>query len=118
MYSCQCNAVTATAAQNMITAAACQPDSFIFSDVRLHGDRKQTVRIFVLHKPDYYLYRVNGVNINGVFQYPRYGFLAHDVCLVMPVFRTVWPRSIPGRLAEPPKQAVEALENSNQNCSR
>lgn len=28
----------------------------------------------------------------------------------MPVFRAVWLRSIPDRLAEPPKQAAEALE--------
>ena len=65
MYSCQRNAVTATAAQNMITAAACQPDSFIFSDRQLYGDRKQTVRILVLYKPDHHTYRVNNVDINS-----------------------------------------------------
>lgn len=110
MYSCQYNAVA--------TDAVCQPDSFIFSDVRLHGDRKQTAWILVLHKPDHHLYRVNGVNINGVFQYPRYGFLSHGICRVMPVFRTIWQSSIPDRLAEPPKQAAEILENSNQDRSR
>lgn len=118
MCDCQCNAVTATTAQNIITVAACQSDSFIFSDRRLHSDRKQTVRALALYKPDHHIYRVNSVNINGIFQYLRCGFLAHDVCRVMQVFRAVWPCSIPSRLAEPQKQAAEALENSNQSCSR
>lgn len=108
MYGCQCNVVTATAVQYVITAAVRQPDSFIFSDIRPLDTRKQVVCVLVLRKPDHHTYRVNSVNINGVFQYLRYGFPAYGVCWIIPVFKTVWLRSIPGRLAEPPKQAAEA----------
>ncbi|NIH19459.1 hypothetical protein [Morganella morganii] len=108
MYGYQCNVVTATAVQYVITAAVRQPDSFIFSDIRPLDTRKQAVCVLVLRKPNHHIYRVNSVNINGVFQYLPYGFLAHGVCRVMPVFKTVWLRSTLDRLAELPKQAAEA----------
>ena len=41
MYGYQCNVVTATAVQCVITAAVRQPDSFIFSDIRPFDTRKQ-----------------------------------------------------------------------------
>lgn len=74
MCGCQYNAVTATVAQSIITAVACQPDNFIFSGIRQLDTRKQAVWFLVLRKPDHHAYRVNNANINGVFQYPVMAF--------------------------------------------
>lgn len=57
MRSCQRNIV--------ISAAVHQPDSFIFTDRRSLGARKQAVRVLALYKPDHHTYRVNNVDINS-----------------------------------------------------